>query len=114
MKLSVLFFLGFVSFPAFSEFLDCIGGYNIKSVYVGSDREGGHFFENKLIVILNKNCAGKKYVTSDLIDNPAFDSFFSTAISAKISGKNIEVGVNTSNGKETKLSNDIAYIGIVD
>ncbi|KZZ44290.1 hypothetical protein A3759_11815 [Thalassolituus sp. HI0120] len=96
-----------------AEFINCMDGYKIKAAYVAGDREDKHFFANKLVIILNKECAGKKYITS-WSENPAYYVFFSTALAAKTKGFDIEVGVNTNNGKETVLSNDIGYIGIVE
>ena len=81
----------------------------IQTVAVEGPRDDNHFFQNKLVLVLDKPCAGKTYVHAALT-HPAFDGFLTTALTAKTTNTKVTVSVNTSN--TTNLSNQIAYIAI--
>lgn len=87
---------------------DC---HNVKlvSVTVEGHRDDNHFFENKLVLKLNKECDGKSYAHADL-NHPAFNGFLSIALTAKSSEKLVSISINSNN--KTSLSNQIAYISL--
>jgi hypothetical protein len=108
LKTLVLFLFVFSSFSALSATVDC---HNIKLdvVAVEGPRDDGHFFQNKLILKMNKQCSGKIYAHANL-NHPAFNGFLSAALSAKATDQSVTVSVNTNN--TTISSNQIAYIAL--
>lgn len=98
------------SYATFSATTDC-ADVSLLSVTVEGNRDDSHEFQNKLILEIDKPCAGKKYLHADL-SHPAFDGFLSIALAAKSMNKRVNVSVNSSN--VTSASIQIAYIYLKD
>lgn len=95
------------SFNVHADTVVC-NGIKIKHIYVEGDRDDNFYFQNKLAIEFNNECAGKLWGHLDL-SNPIANQIISIALSAKALDKTINIGVNTST--QTALSNQLAYIG---
>ena len=107
LRIVTTIFLSLVSLNLMAETISC-ENVPITSLYAQGDRDDGFVFHNKFVIEFAGGCGGKTWAHFDL-SNPAASSFISTALSAKAMGKNVIIGVNTSN--QTNLSNQLAYIG---
>ena len=108
MKKIFIFLSCLIPLTSIAATTDC---HNVKlvGVTVEGPRDDNHFFENKLVLKLDKECDGKNYAIADL-NHPAFNGFLSIALTAKSTGKPVSISVNSSS--QTKLSNQIAWIGL--
>jgi hypothetical protein len=88
-----------------AELLDC-GSHLLEKVEVQADRDDGHSHNNLLLLKLSGyECNGKPFVYLDQ-SHQMFDAMMSIALSAKVSGKRVNVHVNssTTNGSASQLS----------
>lgn len=106
----LIVFAFFVSYTCLAATTDC-ADVGLIGVTVEGNRDDSHEFQNKLILEIDKPCAGKKYLHADL-SHPAFNGFLSIALAAKSMNKRVNVSVNSSN--VTYASIQIAYINLMD
>ncbi|WP_283130814.1 hypothetical protein [Enterovibrio norvegicus] len=99
-----------ISSSAIAETVDCTN-MGIVGVYVEGKRDDNFFFQNRMVIKYSKDCGGKRWSHTD-IDNRAMSGFLSIALAAKASGKKVNIATNTST--QTQLSNQLAYIGLVE
>ncbi|MCG9597450.1 hypothetical protein L1D15_12055 [Vibrio sp. Isolate25] len=83
----------------------------IVQVYVQGKRDDSLYWQNSLVIQYKNECGGKNWTHTD-IDSRAMSGFLSVALTAKTTGKKVNVAVNTSNPKPH--SNELAFIGISD
>lgn len=74
---------------AYAERIDC-GFIDVDTFYVQSDR-GGHFHENKLLVLLKGTCTGYGYISNT---EGAYPSIMSMVLASKMSKEKIRVVVD--------------------
>lgn len=104
---TLVFFVNYTCLAATTECADV----GLIGVTVEGNRDDSHEFQNKMILEIDKPCAGKKYLHADL-SHPAFNGFLSIALAAKSMNKRVTVSVNSSN--VTYASIQIAYIYLKD
>ena len=97
-----------ISSFSMAETTNCTG-ITLVNVAVQVPRDDNHFFQNRLTIKLAQECAGKSRIHAKL-DHPAFNGFLSLALTAKSSGKPVDIAVNTN--QATSISNQIAYISL--
>ncbi len=110
MRTLLLLSMLFVSHTIFAATTNC-SEVRLIGVVVEGDRDDKHEFQNKLILEIDKPCAGKKYLHADLT-HPAFNGFLSVALAAKSMDRLVTVSVNSSN--VTSESIQLAYIYLRD
>ena len=112
----ILFFL-FIIF-AFSLYADLndTTGVKIKRVTVQSNRDDGHFFQNRLVIqVYDQNDIlitfnGRPYLHLDITDTVA-RSVQAQVLLAAQNSYTVDIGYNTN--EYTALSYEIAYIAVI-
>lgn len=114
MKNVILFLMILVPSISHASVVNCNNVY-IKSVSVQGIRDDGFQFENELILTLidangqDVNCSGKQYIYLSNSD-ANYPAMLSIAMAAKMSGKAVNISVNTSSS--TSISNRLAIISL--
>ena len=99
MKRLLSFIILLSPFLSYGELLNC-GYADVDRLIVQGDREGTHGHENTLLASLKKDgvdvmCSGKNYIYIENTD-PAYQGMLSVLLAAQMSGKQVNVFVNTT------------------
>lgn len=95
MKITLLaLFATFTSSICNAGITDC-GFQNINHIYTNSTRDDDPTYSNKLLIEVTPACNGKVLVYIEN-NNPAYNSFLSTALTAMSTGAQVRIYVNDS------------------
>ncbi len=107
----VLLLIALVSVSASGQMVGC-NEKTIDRIQFQASRDDNHSHANHLVIrFSDATCNGRNYVHLS-VDHPMFASVSSMALAAKLSGKKVDVIVNSSklNGSSTEIS----ILGIVE